>query len=172
MLLGLRQEKCLATFFELRKDWPIPPTNNTMIATNSKPPIKIEPKNQINQPSVQQHQNQCNVDGDQIVPFARIQKKTGKASTKSNSSKPTKTFKHKIHSRKILSKPKTWGKFKLRTLSASKTTRYHKTPSPPRHNPSKYWTHMQSKSIWEESGMRKWKDSTKSMDLIISQTQS
>ena len=31
--------------FELRKDWPIPPTNNTTTAT-SKPPIKIEPQAQ------------------------------------------------------------------------------------------------------------------------------
>ena len=28
--------------FELRKDWPIPPTNNTTTATTSKLPIKIE----------------------------------------------------------------------------------------------------------------------------------
>ena len=27
---------------EMRKDWPIPPTNNTVTATSSKPPIKIE----------------------------------------------------------------------------------------------------------------------------------
>ena len=30
--------------FELRKDWSIPYTNNTVTATNSKPPIKIEPQ--------------------------------------------------------------------------------------------------------------------------------
>ena len=30
--------------FELRKDWPIPPTTNTVTATNPKPPIKIEPQ--------------------------------------------------------------------------------------------------------------------------------
>ena len=30
--------------FELRKYWPIPPTNNTMTATNPKLPIKIEPQ--------------------------------------------------------------------------------------------------------------------------------
>ena len=30
--------------FELRKDWPILPTNNTAITTNPKPPIKIEPQ--------------------------------------------------------------------------------------------------------------------------------
>ena len=33
-------------FFELRKDWLIPPTNNTVTATNSKLPIKIEPQEQ------------------------------------------------------------------------------------------------------------------------------
>ena len=32
--------------FELRKDLPIPPTNNTVTATNSKLPIKIEPQEQ------------------------------------------------------------------------------------------------------------------------------
>ena len=32
--------------FELRKDWPIPPTNNTVTAISSKPPIKIEPQAQ------------------------------------------------------------------------------------------------------------------------------
>ena len=32
--------------FELRKDWPIPPTNNTMTTTNPKFPIKIEPQEQ------------------------------------------------------------------------------------------------------------------------------
>ena len=32
--------------FELRKDWPVPPTNNTATATISKPPIKIEPQPQ------------------------------------------------------------------------------------------------------------------------------
>ena len=32
--------------FELRKDCPIPPTNNTVTATSSKPPIKIEPQAQ------------------------------------------------------------------------------------------------------------------------------
>ena len=30
--------------FELRKDWPIPPTSNMVNATNSKPPLKIEPQ--------------------------------------------------------------------------------------------------------------------------------
>ena len=30
--------------FELRKDWLIPPPNNTANATISKPPIKIEPQ--------------------------------------------------------------------------------------------------------------------------------
>ena len=32
--------------FEPRKDWPIPPTNNTVTATNPKPPIKIESQEQ------------------------------------------------------------------------------------------------------------------------------
>ena len=32
--------------FELRKDWPIPTTNNTVTATNPKLPIKIEPQEQ------------------------------------------------------------------------------------------------------------------------------
>ena len=30
--------------FELRKHWSIPPTNNTMTATNPKLPIKVEPQ--------------------------------------------------------------------------------------------------------------------------------
>ena len=32
--------------FELRKDWLIPPTNNTSTAMNSKLPIKVEPQEQ------------------------------------------------------------------------------------------------------------------------------
>ena len=36
--------------FELRKDWPIPPTNNTVTATNPKLPVKIESQEQ-NQPT-------------------------------------------------------------------------------------------------------------------------
>ena len=30
-----------SNFFEIRKDWPIPPTNDTVTATIPKPPIKI-----------------------------------------------------------------------------------------------------------------------------------
>ena len=30
--------------FELRKDWPIPPTNNTITAMNPKLPVKIKPQ--------------------------------------------------------------------------------------------------------------------------------
>ena len=30
--------------FEIRKDWPIPPTNDTVTATIPKTPIKIEPQ--------------------------------------------------------------------------------------------------------------------------------
>ena len=37
-------EKMSGNLFELRKDWPIPPPNNTVTATNPKPPIKIEPQ--------------------------------------------------------------------------------------------------------------------------------
>ena len=36
--------KMSGNLFELRKDWLIPPTNNTVNATNSKLPIKIEPQ--------------------------------------------------------------------------------------------------------------------------------
>ena len=36
--------KMSGNLFELRKDWPIPSTNNTMTATNPKPPVKIEPQ--------------------------------------------------------------------------------------------------------------------------------
>ena len=39
-------DKMSENLFELRKDWLIPPTNNTIIATNSKLPIKIEPQEQ------------------------------------------------------------------------------------------------------------------------------
>ena len=38
--------KMSGNLFELRKDWPIPPTNNTMTTTNPKLPIKIEPQEQ------------------------------------------------------------------------------------------------------------------------------
>ena len=36
--------KMSGNLFELRKDWPIPPTNNTVTDTNPKLPIKIEPQ--------------------------------------------------------------------------------------------------------------------------------
>ena len=36
--------KIFGNLFELRKDCPIPPTNNTMTATNPKPPIMFEPQ--------------------------------------------------------------------------------------------------------------------------------
>ena len=114
----------------------------------------MSPRNKISQPPVQQHQNQSDVDGDQTIPFAKMQKKTGMVNIKSNSGRPTKTFKHKIHSRRTLSRPKTCGKFRLGTLSALKTIRYHKIPSPPRHNPLMYCTDTQNKSSirreWEE----------------------
>ena len=65
--------KMSVNLFELRKVWPIPHTNNTVIPTYSKPPIKIESQHKSNQPPVQQHpQKQNNVDGDQIVQFAKI----------------------------------------------------------------------------------------------------
>ena len=38
--------KMPGNLFELRKHWLIPPTNNTVTATNSKPPIKMEPEAQ------------------------------------------------------------------------------------------------------------------------------
>ena len=38
--------KMSRNLFELRKDWPIPPTNNTASATNPKLPIKVEPQEQ------------------------------------------------------------------------------------------------------------------------------
>ena len=38
--------KMSGNLFELRKDWPIPPTNNTVTATSSISPIKIEPQAQ------------------------------------------------------------------------------------------------------------------------------
>ena len=65
--------KTSGNLFELRKDWPIPPTNNTATVTISKPSIKIEPQAQEHQPPVQQHcQKQSNADGDQTAPFAKI----------------------------------------------------------------------------------------------------
>ena len=100
--------------------------------------------NQISQTPVHQHQKQSNADGDPIVPFAKMQKRTGMASIKSNSSKLTKTLKHKIHSRNILPKPKIQGKLRLRSLNAPKIT--HIT-SPPRHNPLMCWTDMRNKYI-------------------------
>ena len=39
-------ERMSGNLFELRKDWPIPPTNNSVNATNSIPPIEIEPRPQ------------------------------------------------------------------------------------------------------------------------------
>ena len=38
--------KMSGNLYELRKDWPIPPTNNTMTATNPKLPIHIKPQEQ------------------------------------------------------------------------------------------------------------------------------
>ena len=43
--------KMSGNLFELRKDWPIPPTNNTVATTSSKPPIKIETQAQEQQGS-------------------------------------------------------------------------------------------------------------------------
>ena len=81
VLLGLRQEKMSGNLFELRKDWPIPPANNILTATNPKLPIKIEPQEPDQPPPMQQHhQNQANAEGDQTVPFARMQKKIGMVS--------------------------------------------------------------------------------------------
>ena len=121
----------------------------------------MNPRNQISQPLVQQHQNQSDVDGDQIVPLARMQKKTGMASTKSNSSKPTKTLKHKIHSRRILSKPKTWGN------SSSEPSVYPwliGTTEPPAHLDTMLWCTGQicvanpsKKRVGGEDGMAQWK---------------
>ena len=42
--------KMSGNLFELKKDWPILPTNNTVTATNPKPHIKTEPQEQ-NQPT-------------------------------------------------------------------------------------------------------------------------
>ena len=42
--LDLRQGKCLAIFFELRKDGLISPANNTMTTTDPKLQVKIEPQ--------------------------------------------------------------------------------------------------------------------------------
>ena len=42
--LGLRPEESPGNLFEIRKDWPIPPTNDTVTATIPKPIIKIEPQ--------------------------------------------------------------------------------------------------------------------------------
>ena len=36
--------KISGNLFELRKDWPIPPANNTVTTTNPKSPAKIEPQ--------------------------------------------------------------------------------------------------------------------------------
>ena len=36
--------KMSGNLFELRKDWPIPPTNNAITTTNPKPPVKIKPQ--------------------------------------------------------------------------------------------------------------------------------
>ena len=43
--------KMSGNLFKLRKDWSIPPTNNTTTATIPKPPIKIEPQAQ-EQPTI------------------------------------------------------------------------------------------------------------------------
>ena len=42
--------KMSGNLFELSKDWPIPPTNNTVTATNPKPHIKIECQEQDQPP--------------------------------------------------------------------------------------------------------------------------
>ena len=47
--------KMSGNLFELRKDWPIPPTNNTATATNPKPSIKIVPQEQDQSTPLQQH---------------------------------------------------------------------------------------------------------------------
>ena len=119
--------------------------------------LRLNPRNQISQPPVQQHQDQSDVDGDQTLSFARMQKKTGMATTRTNSNKPTKTLRQKIHSRWILSRPKAWNKPWVRTLSTPKSTRYHKIHSPPRHSPLMFQTDAQNNHVLEESGKRRWK---------------
>ena len=137
--------KMSGNLFELRKDWPIPPTNRTVTATNPKLPVKIKPQepDQPHPSAPAPKPEQCR--WDIIAPFAKMQKKTGMASIKSISSKLTKTLKHRIHNKSILPKPKILRRF--RTLSATKTTRYHKIPSPPKHIPSMCQTDMQNRYI-------------------------
>ena len=136
--------KMSGNLFELRKVWPIPPANITMPATDPKLQVKIEPQDPGQQNQVQQHQNQSNADGDQTVLSARMWKKIGMVSIRSNFSNLTKMLKQ-IHSRNVQSRPKIQGKPRHKTLSTPKTTRYHKILSPPRHGSLMCQTTMQNK---------------------------
>ena len=49
--------KMSGNLFELRKYWPIPPTNNTVTATNPKLLVNLELQELYQPPPVQQHQN-------------------------------------------------------------------------------------------------------------------
>ena len=134
--------------FELRKDWPNPPTNNTVTATNSKPPIKIEPQEPDQPPpsATAPKAEQCRWGPN--CPICKNAEEDWDGEHQKQSQQTPKTKKDiQAQDTQQKNSVQTHGKLKLRTLSAPKTTRYHKTPSPPRHNPSMYWTDMWSKSI-------------------------
>ena len=79
--------KMTGNLFEERKDWLLPPNHlnngnkDTASVASPKPPIKKTLRQENNQSSAQE---QRNVDGDQIVPSAKIRKKIGMATTRNN----------------------------------------------------------------------------------------
>ena len=110
--------------FKIRKDWPVPPSTNT--STNitikpSLPTIKTNLKTQISQNPVQLQQDRKDADGDQIAPFAKMQRRTGMESIRSSSNSL-------MYSRSFLPKAKT--ESRSRTPNTTRTTKYHKVSTP------------------------------------------
>ena len=98
--------KMSGNLFELRKDWPIPPTNNTMVTTNSKPPVKIEPKepDQPTPSATAPKPEQCRWGPN--CPICKNAEADWDGKHQKQFLQTKKTLKHNIHTRRILSKHK------------------------------------------------------------------
>ena len=130
--------------FELRKDWSIPPTNNTTTATNPKLPIKIEPQEQ-----------------DQSTPSATSPKpeecgwgpnyhigKNAEEDWDSEHQKEIQQTKTNTQTQQRNSF-QTQNMRQIQAQDPQHTQDYQvpQNPSAPGHNPLMYWPDMQSKSI-------------------------
>ena len=134
-------EKMSGNLYELRKDWLIPPTNNTVTDANSKPHIKIEPQAKEQPPpcaAAPQKVEQCGWGLN--CPICKIIEEDWDGEHQKELQQNTKTLKCKMHNRRIPSRSKMHTNLKLRTPSIlrPRTTRCHKTPSTPGWNDLTY----------------------------------